>query len=112
MLWFSVRAQRFVLGAFRRASAIENVVFSSGSGGPSSYPAMKMHAQTLNPTFRSQNAAGRFGRGPVRDRDKAQDKQLSLPVAWNDKWDNQIFDLSWLIRWKDSPIPCNLSFER
>lgn len=59
-LWlqrFSQTAQRFILGAFNRTSAIEMLSFHPGIVGPFSHNALKRLAQSLNPTFWSQNTA-------------------------------------------------------
>lgn len=74
-LWlqrFSQTAQRFVLGAFNRTSAIEMLSFHPGVVGPFSHNALKSLAQSLNPTFWSQNTAARLLWRAVRDGNEAR----------------------------------------
>ncbi len=88
VLRFSLTAQRFVLGAFRRTSAIENAVFSSQllNASPPSHPPMQTHAHGVNRTFWSQTAAGGLGRGPaeIEIRHRTNDRPRLPPEMTNE----------------------------
>lgn len=83
---FLSQAQRFVLGAFSRTSAIENGVFSSGAGSPSSHPPMQTHAHRGKWTFRSQTAVGRFsgGAAEIEIRRRTNARPCATPEMTNE----------------------------